>query len=367
MRERESAQLTFADSVVAHLGGRRTRATLDQLDQSIDWEALATPVRRLYHNDHGGNPAGPVVMMLKILLLQKWFNLSDPQAEEQINDRLSFRRFVGLGAQESAPDETTIVKFRDRLRRGGVEAELFEIVARSIEERGLLVREGTLVDALILEAPTGRKTGRGRAAEPKARAASGDGAATDEAVDSSRSTQPEPREGKPSQRDAEPKTRDAKPGTRDREASFTRKHGRTYHGYKGHIAADRSGIVTGFDFSTASEHDSRYIDRLTERETRAVIADAAYADRSRRDRLRRRGVLAGIAFKRNRGQRRLSPLLRRINRVIASIRATVEHTMARLRKWGLSRTRYRGLERNRSDFVMGLVAHNVRRAMWLAS
>jgi IS5 family transposase len=215
MRERESAQLTFADSVVAHLGGRRTRATLDQLDQSIDWEALATPVRRLYHNDHGGNPAGPVVMMLKILLLQKWFNLSDPQAEEQINDRLSFRRFVGLRAQDSAPDETTIVKFRDRLRRGGVEAELFEIVARSIEERGLLVREGTLVDALILEAPTGRKTGRGRAAEPKGRAAepkagaaSGDGAARDEAVDSSRSTQPEPREGKPSQRDAEPKTRD---------------------------------------------------------------------------------------------------------------------------------------------------------------
>jgi IS5 family transposase len=122
MRERESAQLTFADSVVAHLGGRRTRTTLDQLDQSIDWEALATPVRRLYRNDHGGNPAGPVVMMLKILLLQKWFNLSDPQAQEQINDRLSFRRFVGLRAQDSAPDETTIVKFRDRLRRGGVEA-----------------------------------------------------------------------------------------------------------------------------------------------------------------------------------------------------------------------------------------------------
>lgn len=350
MRERESGQLTFADSVVAHLGGRRTRATLDQLDQSIDWQALATPVRRLYHNDHGGNPAGPVVMMLKILLLQKWFNLSDPQAEEQINDRLSFRRFVGLGAQDSAPDETTIVKFRDRLRRGGVEAELFEIVDRSIEQRGLLVREGTLVDALILEAPTGRKTGKAHAVEPEARA-----------------VEPEARDAEPKTRDAGPKTRESPTSTRDREASFTRKHGRTYHGYKGHIAADRSGIVTGFAFSTASEHDSRYIDRLTEHETCAVIADAAYADRSRRDRLRRRGVLAGIAYKRNRGQRRLSPLLRRINRVIASIRATVEHTMARLRKWGLSRTRYRGLERNRSDFVMGLVAHNVRRAMWLAS
>lgn len=322
MRERESAQLSFADTVVDRLGGRRTQATLDQLDASIDWKALAGPIRRLYRNDDGGAPAEPAVRMLKIVLLQKWFNLSDPQAEEQLNDRLSFRRFVGLRGDERAPDETTIVKFRARLREGGVERELFDIVARSIAARGLLVKEGTLVDALIIEAPTGRKTGRK------------DDAGNDQT-------------------------------TRDPEASFTKKRGQTYHGYKGHLAADRSGIVTDFAFSTASHHDSRYIDQLTGQETKAVIADAAYADRERRDRLKKRGVIAGIAYKRMRGQKTLHPLLRKINRAIASIRAGVEHTIARLRKWGASRARYRGEQRNGCDFTMVLVAHNLRRAAWL--
>jgi transposase, IS5 family len=324
MRERESAQLSFADAVVGNLGGKRTQALLNQLNAAIDWESLAKHIRVVYRNDDGGAPAEPAVMMLKIVLLQKWFNLSDPQAEEQLNDRMSFRRFVGLRGDELSPDETTIVKFRDRLREADLDRTLFDLVNRSIAQRGLLVKEGTLVDALILEAPKGRKTGE-----------------KDESGND--------------------KT------TRDPEASFTQKHGRTYHGYKGHVAADRSGIVTDFEWSTASHHDSRYIDELTKKEKRAVIADAAYADRDRRQRLENQGVTDGIAYKRQRGQKELPPMLRKINRIIASIRAPAEHTMARLRKWGAARTRYRGERRNRFDFAMTLVAHNLRRAMWLAA
>jgi IS5 family transposase len=323
MRERESAQLSFADTVVSRLGGKRTQALLNQLDAAIDWESLAKPVRAVYRNADGGAPAVPAVMMLKTVMLQKWFNLSDPQAEEQLNDRMSFRRFVGLRGEEPAPDETTIVVFRQRLREANLDRTLFDLVNRSIGRRGLLLKEGTLVDALILEAPTGRKTGE-----------------KDES--------------------ANPVT------TRDPEASFTQKHGRSYHGYKGHIAADRSGIVTDYKFSTASHHDSRYIDGLTRKEKRAVIADAAYADQDRRRRLDGRGVTDGIAHKRQRGQEELPPLLRRINRAIASIRSRVEHTMARLRKWGAAKARYRGERRNQYDFAMTLVAHNLRRAMWLA-
>jgi transposase, IS5 family len=323
MRERESTQLSFADAVVGQLGGKRTSALLHQLDAAIDWESLARPIRKVYRNADGGAPAEPVVMMVKILMLQKWFNLSDPQAEEQLNDRMSFRRFVGLRGQDAAPDETTLVTFRRRLRDHDLDDKLFEIVKRDIDQRGLLVKEGTLVDALILEAPKGRKTG---------------------------------------EKDAEGNDLT----TRDPEASFTQKHGRSYHGYKGHVAADRSGIVTDFAFSTASHHDSRHIDELTRKETRAVIADAAYADSDRRARLQRNGVADGIAHKRVRGQKELHPLLRKINRIIASIRAAAEHTMARLRKWGAARARYRGERRNAFDFAMTLVAHNLRRAMWLA-
>jgi len=331
MRERESTQLSFADTVVAQLGGKRTQALLDQLNAAIDWESLARPIRAVYRNDDGGSPAEPVVMMVKILMLQKWFNLSDPQAEEQLNDRVSFRRFVGLRGGDAAPDETTLVVFRRRLREADLDRKLFDIVKRLIEERGLLVKEGTLVDALILEAPTGRKTGKSE----------GKASAKDEAGNDIT--------------------------TRDKDASFTKKHGRTYHGYKGHVAADQSGIVTDFEFSTASHHDSRYIDGLTKKEKRAVIADAAYSDQERRRRLEKRKVTDGIAYKRHRGQKELSPSTKKLNRVIASIRAAVEHTMARLRKWGAMRTRYRGERRNRFDFALTLVAHNLRRAMWLAS
>lgn len=323
MREREQSQLSFADTVVAKMGGKRTAALLDALDASIDWESLARPVRAVYRNDDGGAPAEPAVMMLKVVMLQKWFNLSDPQAEEQLNDRMSFRRFVGLRGQDAAPDETTIVKFRKRLREANLDAKLFDIVTRSIGKRGLLLKEGTLVDALIIEAPTGRRTGEKDQAGQEIT-------------------------------------------TRDPDASFTRKHDRTYHGYKGHLAVDRSGLVTGFEFSTASHHDSRYIDGLTRDETRAVIADSAYSDADRRNRLENRKVTAGIAYKRSRGQKELSPFLKKLNRAIASVRAGVEHTIARLRKWGAAAARYRGERRNRFDFAMILVAHNLRRMWWLA-
>jgi IS5 family transposase len=324
MRERESNQLCFADTVVHKLGGQRTQATLDQLDASIDWQSLAKPIRKLYRNESAGAPAEPVVLMLKIMMLQKWFNLSDPQAEEQLNDRLSFRRFVGLRGEQLAPDETTMVRFRKRLRDANVEGELFAIVGRSIASKGLLLKEGTMVDALILESPRGRKTG-------------------------------------------EKDENGGETTTRDQEASFTKKHGRRYHGYKGHLAADRSGIVTGYAFSTASHHDSRYIDQLIANERKAVLADAAYADSERRRRLEKEGVLDGIIRKRMRGQGELHPLVKKINRVIASLRAEVEHTIARCRKWGLSKARYRGERRNGFDFVMGLIAHNLRRATWLTS
>lgn len=323
MRERESSQLCFADAVVDKLGGKRTSALLNQLNDSIDFESLAKPIRKVYRNADGGAPAEPIILMVKIILLQKWFNLSDPQAEEQLNDRVSFRRFVGLRGEELSPDETTIVRFRKRLREADLDRTLFDIVNRSIEHQGLLVKEGTLVDALILEAPKGRKTGE-----------------KDESGNDIT--------------------------TRDTEASFTKKHGRSYHGYKGHVAADQTGIVTDFEFSTASHHDSRYIEPLIKKEKRAVVADSAYADEARRHRLEKRGVLDGIAYKRKRGQAKLSPILRQLNRAIASIRSRVEHTMARLRKWGACRTRYRGERRNRFDFAMILVAHNLRRAMWLS-
>jgi transposase, IS5 family len=322
MAQRKNAAPALVDGLTNDLGGPRTSQLLDRLDAAVPWEKLAKPVLRLseYRNRGAGRPAWPAITMLKCLLLAKWFNLSDPQLEECLQDRLSFRRFVGLSLTDSTPDETTFVVFRRRLREAKLHEKLFDAVLAHIEQQGLLVREGTLVDATIIEQSTGRKREDGTS-------------------------------------------------TRDEDASFTKKHGRTHHGYKGHIAADRSGIVVKFAFSTAKDHDSRYIDELTEHEPSggAVIADSAYSDQERRRRLRQRGVIDGIVYKRVRGQAKLHDWQERWNRLVAKLRAKVEHPLGMMKQqFGYRRVRYRGLERNAFDFCVTLIAANVKRSLSLA-
>jgi len=201
------------------------------------------------------DPPGPALTMLKCVMLAKWFGLSDPQLEECLQDRLSFRRFVGLSLTDGTPDETTFVRFRARLREANLDRRLFDETLKHLEKQGVMLREGTLVDATIVERARGSK-------------------------------------------------RDDGSSTRDQDASFTKQRGRTYHGYKGHIAVDRSAIVTDYRFSGAAAHDSNFIDELTQREETMVIADTAYRSAERERALDARGVTCAIAFKRQRDRSR---------------------------------------------------------------
>ena len=327
MKKRADGQASFSDLAVAALGGPKTAAMLDALSAAVPWRQLVEPVLALpeyarYIADPsrpGERPIDPAVM-LRCLLLAKWFNLSDPQLEEQLKDRISFRRFSGLGQADPTPDETTFVKFRKRLREAGLDAVLFDAIVGHLRKQGLSVKGGTIVDARIIEQSTGRRTG-GR----------GD--------------------------DGEPVT------TRDPEAGFTRKNGATYHGYKMHAATDANAIVTKVIVSSATDHDSRHIDELVKDETHAVFADSAYSSAERRAALAARGVMPAIIYKRVRGQAELPDWQKRWNRVVARTRAIGEHPfawMARLMNFG--RCRYRGLRRNTFDIVMTTAAYNIKRA-----
>jgi len=146
MIRRESRQRGLADSIV-----RPSTANpfLDQIDRSINWESLRQKMESLYSLDHRGRPAFPVVMLFEALLLQQWYSLSDPAAEEAINDRRSFCRFLGLGLDEKAPDHSTIHKFRDRI--APIMQELLAEVNRQLQIKGLILRKGTLVDAALIK------------------------------------------------------------------------------------------------------------------------------------------------------------------------------------------------------------------------
>ena len=321
MAVRKNGSMGFVDAALDGLGGPRSAALLERLDAATPWETLAAPIRALpeYNNPGAGHPPWCPVLMLKCLMLQKWNNLSDPGLEENLKDRISFRKFVGLSFTDKTPDETTFVKFRVRLREAGIHDRVFDAVVGHIESKGLLVKQGTMVDATIIEAPRGRPRPDGTT-------------------------------------------------TRDQDASFTSKHGVPHHGYKGHIAADLSGIVTDYRFGTAKEHDSNHIDDLTMHETTLVLADSAYSSAARRAELRARGVIDGIIYKRNRGQKKLDRWQERWNAIVARDRARVEHPTAMMKQQlGYRRVRYRGQQRNAFDFAMTLAACNIKRSLSLAA
>lgn len=341
--ERRNRQAGLVDAVTANLGGPRTSAMLDRLNAAVDWADLAVPVRALpeYTNPGAGRRPLDAVMMLKCVLLAKWFNLSDAALEEMLQDRLSFRRFVGLSIDDSTPDETSFVRFRRRLREaipGGLDAVLFDRALAQLQAKGMILQQGTLVDATIIEASKGTKK-----------------TVTQEDGSTTTTT------------------------TRDQDASFTKKHGKTYHGYKLHIATDRRGIIKRVIADTARTHDSQHFEALIEDELKGtdrlgnpsggggeVFADSAYASKAHTALLESHGIHDGTIKRRVRGQKDLPWWQQKINQSHAKARAVVEHPFAWIKHhMGHRRVRYRGLRRNALDFRLIAVAYNFKRSLSL--
>ena len=316
--ERQNNQLTFIDNITSNIGGKRTAEFFRKCDKYIPWNELAVSLKDMYKNDtsKGGASNWPVVMMVKCMMLQRWFNLSDPMLEEMLLDRLSFRRFVGLNIEDKTPDETTFVVFRKRLRKHGHGATLFDKTVQILKHRGVILEEGTCVDATIIETSRGRK-------------------------------------------------RDDGTSTKDRTASYTKKHGRIHHGFKAHIATDCNGIIKDYRFDTARVHDSQHIDDLIVGEQHSVWADSAYMSSQRKKKLKDKGVFCGIIQRRVRGLKELTPEQKRHNRLVAGIRAVVEHPFAWMKNTGYRRARYRGLSRNGMDFALHAIAYNFKRSFSL--
>jgi IS5 family transposase len=317
--QRQNRQPTFTDSTVSDLGGPRTTAFFDQCLREIPFDRLAASISDIFRDDYpaGGAPHWPVVTMIKIVFLQKCFGLSDPMTEEMLRDRISFRRFVDLSFDDKTPDHSTLSVFRKRLRDGGHGATLFDEALAILRDKGLVMKNGTLIDATIIEAPLGAKRADGSS-------------------------------------------------TADPCASKTAKRGRSYHGYRAHIATDRSGIVTDYIFDTARVSEHEHFDRLARDEKKVVYADSGCRSRARMERFRARGVTAAMCHRRVRGQKELTPQQKRLNRLIAPVRAFVEHPFAWIKqRLNNRRARYRGLARNGLDFALSATCWNLCRSFTL--
>jgi IS5 family transposase len=347
MSRRELGQLSLADSLVSGVG---TNTTLERLGDLIDWSALGelvsplNPLRR-------GAPGYPALALLKAVLLQQWHGLSDPGLEAALADRLSFRRFCGFALDDQTPDHVTIHRFREGLRRHGLAERVFEEVNRQIDQRELILRRGTLIDASLVEAAVKRPP------KPK----------TEEQSPAETPEEPAPTEAadSPAPVPARPPSKLVR-STVDPEAAWTKKNGRRTFGYKAHVGVDRgSGIIRRQRLTPANVNDTVEADHLICGDEAAVYADEAYTTRKRRERLRELGIKNRMMHRPNK-HHPLTPRQIRHNRAIGRHRAPVEQVFAQLKRLcGWTRVRYYGVARNAVHLALLCTALNLKRLVVL--
>lgn len=313
-------QLGLAEAFAsAKLG---SNAQLDRIAAGVKWYRFEKLLGKLLPEAAGRPPYDPLVMF-KALLLAQLYNLSDAALEFALNDRVSFRRFLGLTLEHDAPDHTTLCRFRNRLIAAGLADKLFAEFNRQIEARGFVLKHGTMIDATVVEA-AGARPPRGGEQEAS-----------------------------------------------DPDAAFAARAGKagSAYGYKAHIGVDQgTRLIRAAVLTPANVNETVVADALVCGDERAVYADKAYAKRARRAWLKAAGIKPRIMHKSWGGGPPLSAWQKRHNRLIAPIRAAVETVFAVLkRRLGYRAVRYRGLVKNQAHLLVLALAYNMRRAADMAA
>jgi transposase, IS5 family len=289
----------------------RKEQFLDEMEVIIPWQDLTQAIEPFYPQPEGAGrrPIG-IERMLRIHFLQHWFNLSDPAVEEALYDSRALRQFVGIDlGREPVPDETTVCKFRHLMEQHNLGDQLFHLVNQFLQENGLKVSRGTIVDASIIHAPSSTKNQKKQ---------------------------------------------------RDPEMHQTRKGNQWYFGMKAHIGVDsNTKLIHSVVATAANVHDSQILgDLLHGNETR-VWGDSAYTGQKH--------VLAEQApaakdFTQAKGSRNrhLTQGDRATNRNKSRVRAKVEHQFAVIkRQFGFNKVRYRGLAKNAHRLFVACALSNL--------
>jgi len=303
-------QTTFA-SVAWEKKGKITRRErfLAEMDAVIPWSRLLALIEPHYPKAGNGTQPKPMEQMLRIYFMQNWFNLSDPQAEDSLYDIESMRRFAGIELLgHDIPDETTILRFRHLLEQHQLTQQIFAEIRTLLEEKRLLLKSGTIVDATIIAAP-------------------------------------------PSTKNAEK--------ARDPEMHQTRK-GKDWHfGMKAHVGTDKRGIVHSLSTTPANVSDITELPKLLHGQERELYGDQAYWNEFHRQCAK----ASGIRYRVNRRGTSSKPLTeyqRFINRCRSSARARGEHAFHVVKRlWGFTMVRYRGLAKNTARLFTAFALANL--------
>ena len=284
---------------------------LETMERIVPWQALCAVIAPYYPKAGNGRPPIGLERMLRIHFLQHWFNLADLACEEALYDSPGLRRFVGIDlGREPVPDATTLLKFRHLLERHQLGEQLFAEAGRVLQESGMTVKAGTIVDATIIAAPSSTKNAE---------------------------------------------------RARDPEMHQTKKGQQWYFGMKLHIGVDsQSGLAHSAVVTPANVHDKHPLPQLLHGDEKRVYGDNAYQGQA--EQIRAKAPQAKD-FTNERVRRRkdepADEVRRAKNRTKSKVRAKVEHVFAVVKRlWGFTKVRYRGLLKNANRAFTALALAN---------
>lgn len=301
----------------------RKREFLDEMNLVVPWSemvALIAP-HAPARNAKGGRPPFAVATMLRIHFLQQWFNLSDPAMEEALYDTPMFREFAGLDmGEDHLPDESTILRFRHLLEAHNLSLQLLATVNATLTAKGLLLKQGTAIDATLIAAPSSTKNDRGE---------------------------------------------------RDPEMHQTKKGNQWHFGMKAHIGVDAdSGLVHTVVATAANDHDITQAYKLLHGKEADVHTDSGYRGIEKREEIQKREHQPNWHVAMTPSKRKtldkdtpMGAILEQLEKTKASIRAKVEHPFRVIkRQFGFVKVKYKGLAKNTANLVTLFALGN----LWMA-
>jgi len=338
MKRKIETSYTFADALVYE---PKSAGFLKKVDQLIDWIPIERVLKkRLGRNeDATGQEGYPALTMLKVLMLQRWYNLSDTETEDSLCDRLSFMKFIGLSLSSAKPDSTTICRFRNLLIEKRLDEKLLGVVNKQFKKAGVLVKTGAIVDATVIT--SSRRPRKKIELMPEDR------------------TEDEVSEHGPE---------NEVQFSADKEANWLKKGYRSFYGFKAHVMMDaKHGFYLGGHSTCASRNDGKELEvvvKNTKLDKNAfVLTDKGYTSAENRMMLKNHGLTDGIMKKAVRGKP-LNEEQHSINRMISRLRYKVERGFGTLkREYGLDRARYLGTRKLNYELTLSGLCFNVKKAV----
>jgi transposase, IS5 family len=300
---------------------RMKKTMLEEVEKVLDFSVIEKLLLGMYVGPgQVGRPPIPPLILFKALLLESWYGLSDVEVVQEIHDRRSFERFVGEEIRKYHVDDTTLVKFRERLRDKGLMEKVWESVQASLEKRGLLVKKGIIVDSTLVKGA------------------------------------------------CKPESKRKDKTAVDKDVEYTSRHGKAVDGMKVHVSLDdKSGLIRKMELGSIRENDHQHFKVMMPRGIKRAYADKAYWSSEHGEYLKKRRIRNCI-LRRTWGGQELTKAQTRRNKALGRVRCRIEATMSALKRWcSMGRMRYYGFSRNKIWMLLCGIAANGKRAVNLAT